>query len=434
MPVLPRRTFLSAATAAAGGFALACVDRTVGVPLLSRATSSLPLDPSSCGIEHVVVMMMENRSFDHFLGWLPDADGRQAGLSYVDSAGVGHPTHSLAPDFQGCGHADPDHSYEGGRVEYNGGSCDGWLRVNDTFSIGYYRQEDLAFLGRAVPEWTSFDRYFCAILGPTFPNRIYQHAGQTDRLSNTPALSTLPTIWDRLAGRGLQGRYYYGDVPFLGLWGAKYLPISRPLDEFFADCRAGSLPQVAFVDGPFLSEATGTGPDDHPFGDIRAGEAFLNRIYAAVTASPAWERTVLFINFDEWGGFFDHVPPPAAAIPDATRAAGDTDGLRGFRTPALLISPFARRGHTAHALYDHTSVLRMIEWRWNLEPLTVRDRTANNLALELDFTRPRLDAAAYPVPPATGAFCPANPGLITSVVAPGGEALHDVARKSGWSV
>src|SRR6266568_4063820 len=378
MPVLPRRTFLSAATAAAGGFALACVDRTVGVPLLSRATSSLPLDPSSCGIEHVVVMMMENRSFDHFLGWLPDADGRQAGLTYLDSAGVGHPTYALAPDFQGCGHKDPDHSYEGGRVEYNDGTCDGWLRVNDTFSIGYYRQEDLAFLGRAVPQWTSFDRYFCAILGPTFPNRIYQHAGQTDRLSNTPALSTLPTIWDRLAARGLQGRYYYGDV--------------------------------------------------------RAGEAFLNQIYAAVTASPAWERTVLFINFDEWGGFFDHVPPPAAPIPDATRVAGDADGLRGFRTPALLISPFAQRGHTSHALYDHTSVLRMIEWRWNLEPLTVRDWTANNLALELDFTRPRLDAAAYPVPPVTGAVCPANPGLIASAVAPRWGALHDVARKSGWGV
>jgi phospholipase C len=434
MPVLPRRTFLSAATAAAGGLALACVDRTVGVPVLSSDTNPLPLDPRTCGIEHVVVMMMENRSFDHFLGWLPDADGRQAGLTYLDSAGVGHSTYALAPDFQGCGHGDPDHSYQGGRVEYNGGTCDGWLRVNDAFSIGYYRQEDLAFLGRAVPQWTSFDRYFCAILGPTFPNRIYQHAGQTDRLSNTPALSTLPTIWDRLGARGLQGRYYYGDVPFLGLWGAKYVPISRPLDQFFADCRAGSLPQVAFVDGPFLSEATGTGPDDHPFGDIRAGEAFLNQIYAAVTSSPAWERTVQFINFDEWGGFFDHVPPPAAPIPDATRAAGDADGLRGFRTPALLISPFARRGHTSHTLYDHTSVLRMIEWRWNLEPLTVRDRTANNLALELDFTRPRLDAPAYPVPPVTGAFCPANPALIASAVAPRWEGLHDVARKSGWSV
>ena len=430
MPVLPRRTFLSAA----GGLALACVDRTVGVPVMSRAATSLPLDPGSSGIEHVIVMMMENRSFDHFLGWLPEADGRQAGLTYVDSAGVGHPTYALAPDFQGCGHTDPDHSYAGGRVEYDGGKCDGWLRVNDTFSIGYYRQEDLAFLGRAVPQWTSFDRYFCAILGPTFPNRIYQHAGQTDRLSNSPAASTLPTIWDRLAARGLQGRYYYGDVPFLGLWGAKYVPISRPLNEFFADCRGGSLPQVAFVDGPFLTEATGTGQDDHPFGDVRAGEAFMNQVYAAVTTSPAWERTVLIINFDEWGGFFDHVPPPAAPIPDATRAAGDTDGLRGFRTPTLLVSPFARRGHISHTLYDHTSVLRLIEWRWNLQPLSVRDRTASNLAQELDFTRPRLDAAVYPVPAVTGAFCPVNPALIASRAAPRWERLHDVARRSGWGV
>src|SRR6266571_8189138 len=145
MPVLPRRTFLSAATAAAGGFALACVDRTVGVPLLSRATSSLPLDPSSCGIEHVVVMMMENRSFDHFLGWLPDADGKQAGLSYFDKNGVRHRTYRLAPDYQGCGHPDPDHSYDGGRVEYDGGACDGWLRAgsNDQYAIGYYVRDDL---------------------------------------------------------------------------------------------------------------------------------------------------------------------------------------------------------------------------------------------------------------------------------------------------
>src|SRR5207247_711316 len=84
------------------------------------------------------------------------------------------------------------------------------------------------------------------------------------------------------------------------------------------------------------------------FNDVRAGEAFLNRIYAAVTASPAWEHTVLFINFDEWGGFFDHVPPPAAPIPEADRVAGNADGLRGFRTPALLISPFARAGRASH--------------------------------------------------------------------------------------
>src|SRR2546426_786414 len=272
-----RRTFLSTAAAATGGLAVACADRTVGVPVLSRLAGSLPLDPQTCGIEHIVVLMMENRSFDHFLG-------------------------------------------------------------------------------RAVPQRTSFDRYFCASLGPTFPNRISQHAGQTDRLSNTPALSTLPTIWDRLAARGLRGRYYYGDVPFLGLWGAKYVPISRPLDEFFADCRAGSLPHVAFVDGPFLTEATGTGPDDHPFSDIRAGDAFMNRIYAAVTASPAWEHTVLVINFDEWGGFFDHVPPPAAPIPEATRAAGDADGLRGFHPHPARFAVRAPPTHVARGVRPHVGV------------------------------------------------------------------------------
>ena len=104
------------------------------------------------------------------------------------------------------------------------------------------RQE--GFLGRAVPDWTSFDRYFCAILGPTFPNRIYQHAGQTDRLENSTDPSSLPTIWDRLADRGVAGRYYFSDVPFLGLWGAKYTPISRAIDMFYQDCAAGTLPAV----------------------------------------------------------------------------------------------------------------------------------------------------------------------------------------------
>ncbi len=360
---MSRRAFLTSAATAASAAALGCDDRWIVPPSLAEVAGGGLLDPASCGIDHVIVFMMENRSFDHFLGWLSGADGRQAGLTYVDSAGVSHATYPLAPDYQGCSYADPDHSYAGGRVEYNGGACDGWLRANDIFSIGYYRQQDLAFLGRAVPDWTSFDQYFCAILGPTFPNRIYQHAGQTDRIENSFDISQLPTIWDRLAAQGVSGRYYYSDVPFLGLWGAKYTPISRTIDVFYADCALGTLPAVAFVDGSFLQELTGTGADDHPYGDIRAGEAMMNRIYTAVTRSPAWSRTVFVINFDEWGGFFDHVPPPVAPIPPADQAAGNADGRRGFRTPTLLISPFARRAHTSHVLYDHTSVLRMIEWR-----------------------------------------------------------------------
>jgi phospholipase C len=438
---MSRRKFLTSAATAAGAVALGCSDRSITAPAFAElpGLGALP-DPATSGIEHVVVFMMENRSFDHFLGWLPGADGRQEGLTYVDAAGVSHSTFPLAPDFQGCGYADPDHSYAGGRVEYNDGACDGWLRANDVFSIGYYRQEDLAFLGRAVPDWTSFDQYFCSILGPTFPNRIYQHAGQTDRIQNSLAISLLPTIWDRLARRGLIGRYYFTDLPFLGLWGAKYLPISRPIDRFYAACAAGTLPHVAFVDGSFLQELTGTGADDHPFSDIRAGEAMMNRIYTAVTRSPAWRNTVLVINFDEWGGFFDHVPPPLAAIPPADRAAGNADGRLGFRTPTLLISPFARRAHLSHVLYDHTSVLRMIEWRWGLAPLTVRDATANNLADELDFTQ--VDPApppVYSVPAVTGAFCPIRPTEIVTPAPPHlrtarahWAGLREVARRHGW--
>jgi len=100
--------------------------------------------PAKSGLDHVVLVMMENRSFDHLLGWLPGADGKQAGLSYVDKSGAAHSTFALAPDFQGCSYADPDHSYDGARVEWNNGACDGWLRANDLWSIGYYTQADLA--------------------------------------------------------------------------------------------------------------------------------------------------------------------------------------------------------------------------------------------------------------------------------------------------
>jgi phospholipase C len=174
-----------------------------------RLTAPALPDPEHSGIDHIVVVMMENRSFDHILGWLPDAEGNQAGLTYFDRAGMPHSTHPLAPDYQGCGHPDPDHSHDGARVEYDGGACDGWMRAgdNDEYAIGYYEANDVPFFARAATDWTVCDRYFAAIMGPTFPNRMYQHAAQTDRLSNTLEPSALPTIWDRLSAAGLTGRY-----------------------------------------------------------------------------------------------------------------------------------------------------------------------------------------------------------------------------------
>jgi phospholipase C len=356
--------------------------------------------PESSGLEHVILVMMENRSFDHFLGWLPSADGKQAGLNYTDQAGTSYATHHLT-DFKGCGFADPAHSFGGARMEYNSGACDGWLRAgaNDLYTIGYYEAQDLAFLGQAAPEWTVLDRYFAPFLGPTVPNRLISHAGQTDRLMGNPSVCTLPTIWDRLAEKGLTGRNYVGQFFFASIFGDRYPSLVQPIDTFFADAAAGTLPHVAFVDPNNMS-------DDHPHGDIRNGEVFLASVYQAVTMSPAWDSTVMIVTFDEWGGFFDHVLPPPAPLPQVELDAGN-DGLRGFRVPTLLISPFARRRFTSSTLFDHTSVLRLIEWRWGLSPLSVRDAQANNLAEALDFTRPQTSAPVIEVPPGPfGGPCP----------------------------
>jgi len=322
--------------------------------------------------------------------------------------------------------------YAGARVEYDHGACDGWLRAgsNDAYAIGYYAQNDLAFLGGAAPAWTSCDNYFSAILAGTYPNRIYQHAAQTDRLDDSLLpLSTLPTIWDRLADHSLTGTYYFSDFPFLALWGAKYAGISRPVSEFFADCATGALPQVSFVEPRFLLGVQGLSADDHPHSDIRNGEAFLNSIYEAVASSPAWPHTVMVLNFDEWGGFFDHVPPAKAPVPPADAALG-SDGLRGFRVPALVISPWSPRGTIAHGLYDHTSVLKLIEWRWSLRPLTIRDATANNLAEVLDFSRQNLTAPVFAVPP--GPF--GGPCALTAAALNDADAALNLAASFGFPV
>ncbi|MDT4925183.1 MAG: phospholipase [Pseudonocardiales bacterium] len=427
MPLSRRQFLASAALVGAGAVTATAAPGWIGADEAARATTTLP-PPETSGIDHIVVVMMENRSFDHFLGWLPGADGKQAGLTYVDRYALKHSTfHQTA--YASCGFHDPDHSYEGGRIELNNGNCDGWLKAgeNDSLAISYYTQPDLAFLGKAAPAWTACDRYFSAVMAETYPNRFYQHAAQTDRLHNSMTISTMPTIWDTLATAGLTGRYYFSDIPFTALWGTKYVSISQPFAAFLADAAAGQLPQVSFIDPRFEDEASGTSSDDHPHADVRAGEAFLNQVYAAITSSPNWANTLLVINFDEWGGFYDHVPPTTA--PDVSPQTA----LRGFRVPALVISPRARRGYVDHTVYDHTSILRAVEWRWNLPALTTRDAAATNIVQALDFSSaPNLSAPAFTVPQFVAAICPGNQLPTTE----SGEwsDLKELAISLGWSL
>jgi phospholipase C len=408
-----RRNFLQGAAVTSGAALLGSAVNLGGQSTLGEGQTateiSLPA-PQDSGIEHVVVVMMENRSFDHILGWLPGADGEQAGLQYLDSFGLAHSTYELAPDFTGCPHSDPDHSYDGGRTEYDGGRMDGFLRAgsNDVYSIGYYGEEDLPFHSALARSYTTLDHWFCSILSSTFPNRLFLHSANTDRLSNTLDLTSLPTIWDRLAASGISRTYYFSNVPVLAFWGTKYLGISAPYEQFLADASRGTLPSVAFVDPKFTLLDLDTANDNHPHTDVRRGDAFLAQTFQALATGPDWASTVFIVTYDEWGGFFEHVPPPRAVRP-----AGDPDTdlvngevLLGFRVPAVIASPFSlgdpAQPTIQQSVFDHTSVLKLIEWRWGLQPLTARDASPDigNLALALNFANPNVTVPELPSPSA----------------------------------
>src|SRR5919112_765007 len=230
---LRRRDFLQRLAVGAGAAATlgTVLDPDVLLAEAARRQRRVPLPkPRNLPIDTFVVLMMENRSFDHYLGWLPGADGHQAGLTYMDRLGNVRQTARFAPDFQGCAHPDPDHSWEGGRVQLNNGLMDGFLRSgdNDEFAIGYYTKDDLPFIGHVAQAFTAYDRFFCSLLGSTFPNREYMHAAESyGKIDNSlpPGAAQgqgFPdtTIFAACAARNVSSRYFFNDAPVTALWGA----------------------------------------------------------------------------------------------------------------------------------------------------------------------------------------------------------------------
>jgi phospholipase C len=287
--------------------------------------SMLECRPSDSEITHVVVVMMENRSFDHWVGWLADdreyldagrrryghrfcVDGKQrqtiagpegpvATTHLPEQAGQTNP-------FRGCGFEDPGHGWISGRAQRDGGFLAPGSN-NDVFATGYYLPDDIPFTSQLARRFTTFDRYHASLLGPTFPNREYLHSGQSGGTkSNDLPLATggftWETIWERLAKANVPCRYYYSDLPVLALWGNRVGGFIQHNDEYFAACANGTLPNVTFVDPKFLDPGRN---DDHPHADIRGGQDFVRDVFDAFVRSPHWHNGLFIMTYDEWGGF-----------------------------------------------------------------------------------------------------------------------------------
>jgi phospholipase C len=352
------------------------------------------------GITTLVVVCMENRSYDHYLGarallGLP-GDGLTAGMSNPDPLGgevaTYHETTFCVPD--------PPHSWDGSRECWNDGAMDGFLRAyrarrGDDVAphvMGRFERDDIPVTWAIADAHASCDRWFSSLLGPTWPNRMYLHSGQSGglRTNDFPAVGGIPwpSIHHRLTDAGIGWAYYYQDLPFVPLFmGVDLDSVHRFDHDFFDDAEAGRLPPVVFVEPAF------TFNDDHPPHHPMFGQQFLATVYRTLAASPQWNHCMLVVTYDEAGGFFDHVPPPLAAD---DRAAEGFDQL-GFRVPTLVAGPYVKAGHVSSVVRDHTSVLAHIDAMHGLEPLSTRAATAATLDELIDQDRlERRD----PAPPA----------------------------------
>jgi phospholipase C len=405
-------------------------------------------DPATSGIDHIVLVTMENRSFDHLLGWVPNAESAQTGRTFTDAFGATHASFALTANpaygFQGCAFADPNHAYDAGRVHLANGAMNGFLRTvgtsltpGDLLPIGYFQSADLDFYRGAVAQYTVCDYYMSGILADTYPNRIYLHSGETDRLADTLDSSSLPTIWDRLDAKNVSSTYYFHDVPFTALYGTRYVGRSKLFAEFLTDAAAGLLPSFCMVDPSFGGESQGTSNDDHPHANVRNGQVLLGQIYDALRTSQNWSKTLLIVVYDEWGGFMEHVAPPVRPVSAAESAVGN-DGRLGFRVPCMLLGTRVRANSVSRYPFDPSSIHQLLAWRFGLDPLGVRgsDPGTVNLAYALDLAdAPRTDAPPISVTQAVfGAACATSaPSVVTGIaqldksqVTPGG-AVPDTA-------
>lgn len=381
-------------------------------------------------IDHIVVLMQENRSFDHYFQMLPVRGQPEADVAPVhfSNPGPDGAPVSIYHQTQPC-FGNTNHSWDAVHEQIAGGKMDGFVSTNEgkgddvidatlqgERAMGYYDEPDLPFYYWLANEFALGDRYFSAVPGPTWPNRMYLYAGSSYGRTVNVNFKPDATIFDHLVTRGVSFRVYFSDAGGLGNFLTGMLPEPatqrQPIARFFADAAAGQLPAVSFVNATFdAPESKATW--EHPPSVAQLGQLFVARVVDALLKSPNWPRSALFFAYDEHGGLFDHVPPPAACPPDAHQPElqphdqpGRFDHL-GPRVPFIVVSPYAKKHHVSHEVYDHTSILRFIEARFVLPALTARDANALAPWDMFDFSAP-----AHAEPPQV-TLPQVDPGAVT---------------------
>ena len=375
-------------------------------------------------IEHIVIYMQENHSFDNYLGMLGRGDGftRVGGVptnSNPDGKG-GHATVFKAT--QTCDVLDgASQSWNSSHRSWNNGGMDGFVTAagGATGSMAYYDGTDLPFYYGLANTFPLCDRWFASVLGQTHPNRRFLLCGSALGTINTIVgendvpLPKNGTIVEMLNRYGISWLDYNTVIPSLFLFPSVYAKNddkTPKIEQFFTDAAAGTLPSFSLV------ESNGETSSEEDPQDISMGEAFTAKVVNAVMHGPKWSKTVLVLCYDEHGGYYDHVAPPRDVAPDNIKPIAKIhpddhlDGLPrelpgdytrlGFRVPAVVVSPFAKKDYVSHVVHDHTSILSLVEHKWNLPALTNRDAAADNLLDCLDLRSPPafLDPPKLPAP------------------------------------
>src|SRR5579862_8327089 len=415
--------------------------------LMARAAAAAPRRGSLKDIDHVVILIQENRSFDHYFGTLSgvrgfdDRRGRHAFFQRDSSGRTIHPFHlpqACLPDLT--------HAWGAQHRAWNHGRMDRFVKVHEAAdqpgvgpqTMGYYSRADLGFYYALADAFTICDGYHCSVIGPTDPNRLMsmsasidphgRHGGPLVRTLVSTRVSTYGTFrWatmpEQLEAHRISWKVYASPptgvldnvLPYFRKFapGAKLahraLKPTYPQD-FLADLADGSLPHVSWILPSVLQS-------EHPgYSTAAAGEVAARQILEALVAHPGiWRRTALFITWDENGGFFDHVAPPTPprGTKDEFLTVGQlpagADGIRGpiglgFRVPMLVVSPFSRGGWVCSDTFDHTSTLRFLETRFGVEVPNLsawRRSVTGDLSTALDMSAPDTSVPTLPVPSAT---------------------------------